>query len=930
MKLSIKIFNMFSYVLIYLILTCLNIQSFAQTPPKKMKYWTQEEWDKWEKWNHRVQLLKSTGAADRREGVMDGNKIRTVFYNYGSVGRPNTEPSIEWPKESGHGYAYEFGPIIGALVVDIHGDTIPIISEALIDGGDRSPSGKVWGWQPLPQYLNTNSPTPAMSNNPDSWPLTVSTTNPFFNPDFTSDLDKFLWPGIDGLGKISADLEAFWVMDDRDNDEFEYYPFINDSSRRGLGIQLNCRLMQFSASLAEDIIFYIIEIENVSDKRLDKVVAGMFGDPHIGGPGDFSDDYAGFDKDYNMVYSYDKPGSSNDYGIPYEELGWLGFKFLESPKDSLGNQLGLTSMAAPIYGTAGGTPAFDDVMWDLLKPGTFTDIAQEKDNVFLFGSGYFSLDPGEKVRFSIAIIMGKGRDDLYSNADIAQEIYDLNYKFTKAPDPPIVTAVPGDGEVTLYWDTSSEQSFDEFFQAYDFQGYKIYKSTDKGQTWGPIITDAFGKEIGFKPLAQFDKIDDVSGLFPYDKDGVKFYLGNNSGLVHTFTDKNVINGVTYYYAVTAYDSGYPSKGVLPVESGKFPGQNMVSVMPTPRVPGFENAQVNVNHIEGISTATLKFNVLDPQKIVNNTYDIIVNAGENITTSVSIINAATGDTVINNFNQLNGQPILFDGLIGFIYDEPGIFIVDSLSGWLENSKSNLSLDISLYSGGVRIPKDMEVRFFSYVADTSVLVSPKPINFQVWNVTDNEQMEVIFFDRNGNDIVDIGDRLVPIIYVNDRPKGVWQVAFNAPAGQDTILPQPGDIIKIFVSKPFTNDDSYQLQTLASTVNKEKAKKDFLQNVAVIPNPYIVTSSFEVAPPTVFSAGRGERRVYFTNLPPKCTIRIYTLNGELIREIHHESTLFNSMEPWDLLSEEGLEISYGIYIYHVDAGEYGKKIGKLAIIK
>ncbi|HID40488.1 MAG TPA: hypothetical protein EYP36_13405, partial [Calditrichaeota bacterium] len=58
---------------------------------------------------------------------------------------------------------------------------------------------------------------------------------------------------------------------------------IDDSSRRGLGLELRCRLMQFAATPAEDVIFYIIEIINVSDKRLDKVVAGMFGDPHIGG-----------------------------------------------------------------------------------------------------------------------------------------------------------------------------------------------------------------------------------------------------------------------------------------------------------------------------------------------------------------------------------------------------------------------------------------------------------------------------------------------------------------------------------------------------------------------------------------------------------------------------------------------------------------------
>jgi len=921
--------------MVFVFIFGLTTLTTAQNPVnngKPMKYWSQQEFAKWEEWNHRVQLLKSAGAADRREGIMDGNQIRTVFYNYGSIGRPNTEPSIEWPKGSGHGYAYEFGPIIGAQVVDVHGDTIPIVSEALIDGGDRSPDGKVWGWQPLPQYLNTSASTPAMSNNPDSWPRTMDPSNPFYNVNATSDNDRFLWPGVDSLGELSADLEAYWVMDDRDNAEFEYYPFINDSSRRGIGLQLTCRLMQFSASLAEDVLFYIIQIKNVSDKRLDKVVAGMFGDPHIGGPGDFSDDYAGFDSTVNMVYSWDAEGSGNDYSIPWDELGWLGFKFLESPIDSAGNQLGLTSMAAPIYGTAGGSPALDDVMWDLLSPGKYTEIAQNKDNVFLFGSGYFSLDPGQTQRFSIAIIMGKGKDDLYANSEIAQEIYDRDYKFTKAPNPPKVTVVPGDGEVTLYWDTSAENSFDEFFQTKDFEGYKVYRSTDKGQTWGPVITDAYGREVAYKPLAQYDKKDDAKGLFPYDKNGIKFNLGKNTGLVHTFKDENVINGVTYYYAVTAYDSGYASKGVLPVESGKFMGVNMVSVMPVPRVPGYENAQVIVEHTDGLSTSKITAGVLDPQVVTDRSYQISFDDTTiNGTTLANIVNEQSGDTVVKQLRELTGEPLLFDGLTTSIINEPIVTIIDSATGWAEGSKSTLVPQVSLFpNGGVRFPRDIEIRFADSVVDTSSIISPKPVNFTVWNTSENEKMDFIFFDNDDNDTVNVKDKIVPIIYNGNMPQGTWQVEFFAPVSGDTLVPAAGDVIRISTAKPFGSTDKYEITTKPNTINLAQAKKDFMEKVAVVPNPYVVSSSYEVPPPSVFSAGRGERRVYFMNLPPQCTIRIYTANGELIRVLEHNSTLLNGTEPWDLLTSEGLEIAYGIYIYHIDAGEYGEKVDKFAIIK
>jgi hypothetical protein len=906
----------------------------AKISDKPMKYWSQEEWKQWAERQHKLQLLKGTGAADRREGVMVGNKIRTVFYNYGSIGRPNTEPSIEWPRESTHGYAYEFGPMIGAEVVDAFGDTVRIFSEALIDGGDSAPGGKVWGWQPLPQYLNTSAkpPTPAMSNKPDTWPKTQDVSNPFYNPDATGDNDRFLWPGVDTLGQISGDLEAFWVMDDRDNDEFDYYPFINDSSRRGLGMELTCRLLQFSAAPAEDVIFYIIEIKNVSDKRLEKVVAAMFGDPHIGGPGDFADDYAGFNREANMVYSWDKEGSGNDYSIPWSELGWLGFKFLESPLDDQGNELGLTSMTAPRYASTEGAPATDDIMWEKLQPGLFDEanIAQEADNVFLFGTGYFSLDPGETQQFSIAVLMGKGLQDLEANAEVAQDIYNRNYKFTKAPDPPKVSAIAGDREVTLYWDTKSEDSFDDFFQVKDFEGYKIYKSTDKGQTWGPVITNSFGLDVAFKPIAQFDNENNVEGLFPFDKDGYRFDLGKNTGLVHSFTDTDVINGVTYYYSVTAYDSGYVSEGIHPVESGRFDGQNLVAVMPSPRVPGYETAQSLVNHTAGLSTASIDVKVLDPTLVTGDLYEISFEDSSTGKIVANIFNTETGDTVVSQQDELSGFPFIFDGLITSITDEPVVTIIDSLSGWTEESKSTLQTTISLFpQKGFRLPRDLEIRFYDTYKDTSVLVNPIPVRFEIWNVNDNEKLDILLFSSN-KDTIDAEDRIVAIIYQNNIPTGTWEVKFSDPNSGAIIGPSAGDVIKITIAKPFELIDKYEIETQQTTVADVNTKIDFMANIAVVPNPYVVSSSYETPPPSVFSVGRGERRVLFMNIPPKCTIRIYTINGELLRTIEHNGPLENGMEPWDLLTDEGLDISYGVYVYHVDAGQYGKKIGKFAIIK
>ena len=55
-----------------------------------------------------------------------------------------------------------------------------------------------------------------------------------------------------------------------------------------------------------------------------------------------------------------------------------------------------------------------------------------------------------------------------------------------------------------------------------------------------------------------------------------------------------------------------------------------------------------------------------------------------------------------------------------------------------------------------------------------------------------------------------------------------------------------------------------------------------------------------------------------------------GKLLDTIEHNSTIADGQESWDLVSKDGMEIAYGIYIYHVDAPGIGETIGRFAIIK
>jgi len=185
------------------------------------------------------------------------------------------------------------------------------------------------------------------------------------------------------------------------------------------------------------------------------------------------------------------------------------------------------------------------------------------------------------------------------NKEYVAEAYNQNYNFAKAPYIPTVKAVAGNNRVTLFWDEIAETSVDPI-SGEDFEGYKIYRSTDPGWNDNPPITDGYGTSTSNplfrKPIAQFDLDNDYEGFASIATDGVQFYLGENSGLKHHWVDTTAINGFTYYYSVTSYDHGDIIRGIDPSECTKFiavsadgtieKGTNVVIANPEAPAAGF--------------------------------------------------------------------------------------------------------------------------------------------------------------------------------------------------------------------------------------------------------------------------------------------------------------------------------------------------------
>ena len=97
-------------------------------------------------------------------------------------------------------------------------------------------------------------------------------------------------------------------------------------------------------------------------------------------------------------------------------------------------------------------------------------------------SGPYTLNIGDTLVFITAIIAGENQQELLYSLDQAYKVLQFNFELSKPPATPTLYSFAGNGEVTLYWNDIAEYSFDTFSGEYDFEGYRVYKSKDKGIT----------------------------------------------------------------------------------------------------------------------------------------------------------------------------------------------------------------------------------------------------------------------------------------------------------------------------------------------------------------------------------------------------------------------------------------------------------------
>lgn len=594
-------------------------------------------------------------------------------------------------------------------------------------------------------------------------------------------------------------------------------------------------------------------------------------------------------------------------------------------------------------------------------------------NTYSAQTGQFQ-QTGETERFSMALIFGLNVDDLFRRKRTVQQIYNASYRFAKPPDKPTVKAIAGDHRVTLYWDDRAEKTFDAFYQKYNFEGYRVYRSTEPNFLEDKIITDAYGRPTYRLPLAQFDLVDGVKGLHPIGVEGALFYLGSDNGLQHSLIDSSVNNGQTYYYAVVPYDQGFTTTtvegeflGIPPSEAtsiikvdvnGRVKTDINTAVV-TPRAPaaGYVAPEIIPEIVTGPGTGSIGIDKLDPDSIKESHRYRLGFADytafhDNPRPSYSLVDVTTGDTLIPLKQMASGeeQTRIVNGFAIKISNDMSVAIDQKASGWT-TGKSNYVVSLGFdsryapayQSRRVNYPADFDVKFTADGAGdlsfpSSSFSGPLVSNITVTNVTEGtDHFQFIFRDNDLNSKFNDGDA---IFLVCGDSAGKRATTFAAARKswsmtliRDTLIPpsqqippQPGDVYHIATTKPFRTGEYTEFVTHAQTSDAALARRD-LSKVAVVPNPYVGAVSWE---PQSTSVGRGERRLFFIHLPAKCTIRIYTISGQLVQTLQHDAAIDDGQEPWNLVSRDGMDIAYGMYVFHVETPDIGSIVGKFAVIK
>jgi hypothetical protein len=622
------------------------------------------------------------------------------------------------------------------------------------------------------------------------------------------------------------------------------------------------------------------------------------------------------------------------------------------------------------------------------------------DQRFLQCSGPFDLESDSSVVILVGIIFAYWHD-IYGRPDsalveidnTAQFIYDKNWLLPGPPPPPQLALIPGDTRVTLSWTSTPEYTADPYYDVvhpqgplndpyyreYDFEGYRIWRSLT-------------GETGDWQLLASYDLFNGVVWAGDTTIPESIRIQALNTGIVHSYVDDAVRNGFTYYYAVTSWDYNFVKTidgvdtfpSLIVFESGAkgeaiSPRRDPANYV-APGEPVFTVSWGNERLVDIIDATVISPLEVDENRpvalefappvpvllIVDTDIDTIIGVryatslvdadGDTITTMTS--NNVIGKSLhLDEFAELEGIAVsLYNGTDSF----PNPFLVfdtvevsgsypDTLVGTVVTQIPSSAVNYC-YGFWAHRGNDYQViwkkKDASGPVNTVVVIDEETGDTIPYQPYQNDTLTVLLgegwcFTKTVNFVTQwttpVSDTLVTTGTPGNRTKALYINGGLVTLRKnqymvDSILPGEGDVWLVRANREYTAAPVYGRVAISAEPGWFNDTTQLTLNVKVVPNPYLITNEWQISPQL--------RRLKFINLPNRCTIRIFNLNGELVKTIVHsetvdftdQTTVENNAggdEWWDLLSANRQLVSSGVYIFHVRS-DVGEQVGKFVVIR
>ena len=137
------------------------------------------------------------------------------------------------------------------------------------------------------------------------------------------------------------------------------------------------------------------------------------------------------------------------------------------------------------------------------------------------------------------------------------------------------------------------------------------------------------------------------------------------------------------------------------------------------------------------------------------------------------------------------------------------------------------------------------------------------------------------------------------------------------------------------PLENSKTLGLQTGYAFADSNQLA-GALPPVYIYPNPYFADGRYRS---TGFEGRTNDasddrvRLIHFVNVPSKCTVRILTLDGDLVAEVRHDKAPSDPNahhETWNMINKNIQTVVSGLYYWAVEGSDGKVQIGKLVIIR